>query len=114
MAIKCKVGHDEQSSKLIVAFLPNANGAVAIYEYSNVDQTLFKQLVDASSRGSFFINNIKNNPTVYPFQRITNGLASTFLEILPIEQYGIKKTSIDQQWFDLMSSVKINNTSWCW
>jgi len=56
------IGYDETSQTLEVEF---NNGA--IYQYYNVTQTLFDQLMQAGSKGQFLAYQIKNS---YPFSRI--------------------------------------------
>ncbi|MDD2099980.1 MULTISPECIES: KTSC domain-containing protein [Pseudomonas] len=55
------VGHDESSQTLEVEFL---NGAV--YEYYDVPEHVYQELISASSVGSYFAQRIKN---VYGFSR---------------------------------------------
>lgn len=56
------VGYDSNSEKLEVEF---KNGH--IYEYYNVPQVIFDQLMQAPSVGTFFNANIKN---AYAFSRL--------------------------------------------
>lgn len=56
------VGHAESSQILEVEFL---NGAV--YEYYNVPEHVYRELITASSVGSYFAQQVKN---VYSFSRI--------------------------------------------
>lgn len=41
-----------------------------IYQYSNVDQSMYNSLMSASSHGSFFGQNIRRYPDTYPFTRV--------------------------------------------
>lgn len=56
------IGYDEPSQTLEVEF---TNGA--IYQYYNVPQALFEQLMQASSKGQFLAYQIKNS---YPYSRV--------------------------------------------
>jgi hypothetical protein len=56
------VGYDPKSLTLEVAF---RNGGV--YHYSGVPETIYKNLMAASSHGSYFQENIKEK---YPFRRV--------------------------------------------
>jgi hypothetical protein len=56
------IGYDEPSQTLEVEF---TNGA--IYQYYNVTQTLFLQLIQAGSKGQFLAYQIKN---AYPYSRV--------------------------------------------
>jgi hypothetical protein len=55
------VGHDESSQTLEVEFL---NGS--IYEYYDVPEYVYQELITAASVGSYFSQRIKN---VYGFSR---------------------------------------------
>jgi hypothetical protein len=56
------IGYDEPSQTLEVEF---TNGAV--YQYYNVAQVLFEQLMQAGSKGQFLAHQIKNS---YPYSRV--------------------------------------------
>lgn len=56
------IGHDEPSQTLEVEF---TNGA--IYQYYNVTQELFEQLMQSGSKGQFLAYQIKN---LYPYSRV--------------------------------------------
>ncbi|NAT79109.1 KTSC domain-containing protein [Dickeya fangzhongdai] len=56
------VGYDEESQTLEVEF--NHGG---IYQYYNVPENIYTDLMGAGSVGSFFSHNIRN---VYPTQKI--------------------------------------------
>lgn len=56
------VGHDESSQTLEVEFL---NGAV--YEYYDVPEHVFQELISASSVGGYLAQRVKN---VYSFSRV--------------------------------------------
>ncbi len=56
------VGYDEPSQTLEVEF---TNGAV--YQYYNVTQAVFEQLMLAGSKGQFLAYQIKN---AYPYSRV--------------------------------------------
>jgi hypothetical protein len=56
------IGYDEPSQTLEVEFM---NGAV--YQYYNVAQALFDQLMQAASKGQFLAYQIKS---VYPYSRV--------------------------------------------
>lgn len=55
------VGHDEPSQILEVEFLTGA-----VYEYYDVPEHVYQELISASSVGSYFAQRIKN---VYSFAR---------------------------------------------
>ncbi|MNC76807.1 hypothetical protein D3C75_1286100 [compost metagenome] len=56
------VGHDESSQILEVEFL---NGSM--YEYYDVPEHVYQELITASSVGSYFAQRVKN---VYGFSRV--------------------------------------------
>lgn len=56
------IGYDEASQTLEVEFTSGA-----LYQYYNVTQALFEQLMQASSKGQFLAYQIKNS---YPYSRI--------------------------------------------
>jgi hypothetical protein len=56
------IGYDEPSQTLEVEF---NNGAV--YQYYNVTQVVFDQLMQAGSKGQYLAHNIKNS---YPYSRV--------------------------------------------
>jgi hypothetical protein len=56
------IGYDEPSQTLEVEF---TNGA--IYQYYNVTQIVFEQLIQAGSKGQFLAYQIKN---AYPHSRV--------------------------------------------
>jgi hypothetical protein len=56
------LGHDAQSQTLEVEF---SNGT--IYQYFNVDDNLYQQLMSAPSKGQFLNTYIKN---AYPYSRV--------------------------------------------
>lgn len=56
------IGYDEPSQTLEIEF---TNGA--IYQYYNVTQVLFEQLIQAGSKGQFLTYQIKS---VYPYSRV--------------------------------------------
>lgn len=56
------IGYDEPSQTLEVEFM---NGAV--YQYYNVTQALYEQLMQAGSKGQFLAYQIKK---VYPYSRV--------------------------------------------
>jgi hypothetical protein len=59
------VGHDAETKTLRIQFVKGN----ATYDYANVTTELHKSMMDAPSVGSFFSNNIKNNPTLFPFSK---------------------------------------------
>lgn len=59
------VGHDAETSTLRVQFVKGN----ATYDYANVTAETHKAMMEAGSVGSWFSNNIKNNPTLYPFSK---------------------------------------------
>lgn len=56
------IGYDEPSQTLEVEFMSGA-----VYQYYNVTQALFDQLMQAGSKGQFLAYQIKN---VYPYSRV--------------------------------------------
>jgi len=56
------IGYDEASQTLEVEFTSGA-----LYQYYNVTQALFEQLMQASSKGQFLAYQIKNS---YPYSRV--------------------------------------------
>ena len=56
------IGYDQGTQTLEVEF---TNGSV--YQYYNVDQNLFDQLMASGSKGQFLNNYIKN---AYPYSRV--------------------------------------------
>lgn len=56
------IGYDEASQTLEVEFTSGA-----VYQYYNVTQALFEQLMQASSKGQFLAYQIKNS---YPYSRV--------------------------------------------
>lgn len=56
------IGYNEPSQTLEVEFM---NGTV--YQYYNVTQALYEQLMQSSSKGQFLANQIKN---LYPYSRV--------------------------------------------
>jgi hypothetical protein len=56
------VGYDEPSQTLEVEFKTGA-----VYQYYNVTQALFEQLMQAGSKGQFLAYQIKNS---YPYSRV--------------------------------------------
>lgn len=58
----CSIGYDEGSQTLEVEF---TNGSV--YQFYNVGQFVYEQLMQSPSKGIFFNSQIKNS---YPFSRV--------------------------------------------
>ncbi len=56
------IGYDEPSQTLEVEFTSGA-----VYQYYNVTQALFEQLMQASSKGQFLAYQIKNS---FPYSRV--------------------------------------------
>lgn len=56
------IGYDEASQTLEVEFTSGA-----LYQYYNVTQVVFEQLMQASSKGQFLAYQIKNS---YPYSRV--------------------------------------------
>lgn len=56
------IGYDEPSQTLEVEFMSGA-----VYQYYNVSQALFDQLMQAGSKGKFLAYQIKN---AYPYSRV--------------------------------------------
>ena len=55
------IGYDESTETLEIEF---KNG---IYQYYNVPSVIYQQMMEASSKGQFLHQNIKNN---YPYSRV--------------------------------------------
>jgi hypothetical protein len=64
------VGYDEATSTLGIRFKPGRRSPASEYHYANVLPDVFQALVSAESVGSYFINNIKNDPTAYPYTKV--------------------------------------------
>ena len=56
------VGYDEGSQTLEVEFISGV-----VYQYYNVSQEIFDQMMNAPSKGAFLNQNIKN---AYPYSRV--------------------------------------------
>jgi len=56
------IGYDEPSQTLEVEFTSGA-----VYQYYNVSQAIFDQLMQAGSKGQFLAYHIKNT---YPYSRV--------------------------------------------
>jgi len=56
------VGYDSKNEVLEIEF--NSGG---VYQYSNVPETVYSQLMSAPSHGEFFHAHIKN---VYPYRKV--------------------------------------------
>ena len=56
------IGYDEQSQTLEIEFKTGS-----VYQYYNVTQALFEQLMQANSKGQFLAYQIKN---AYPYSRV--------------------------------------------
>lgn len=66
------IGHDAASNMLAIQFPEKKDGSLGnLYHYENVSTELFAQFIGAESIGSFFINNIKKFPDLYPYTRIS-------------------------------------------
>lgn len=59
------MGFDKSTEKLYIRF---ARGAE--YEYSNVSESIYKEISDSPSRGSALRNIIIKNPETYPFIKL--------------------------------------------
>ena len=55
------VGYDEESQTLAVKFRNNA-----VYQFYDVPQDIFKNLLQSESKGDYFYTHIRN---IYPFSR---------------------------------------------
>ncbi|MEA5034216.1 KTSC domain-containing protein [Cloacibacillus evryensis] len=60
------VGYDPLNRLLEIRFLDGS-----IYLYKNVPEALFKGLMSASSKGTFFRDKLRNNP-MYPSVKVNN------------------------------------------
>lgn len=67
-----EIGYDKATNVLEIEF--KADGSV--YQYQNVDEKLYTELMEAESVGSFFSKNIKKNPAKYPFTNMAEGARS--------------------------------------
>jgi hypothetical protein len=59
-----EVGYDEKNQVLEVMFTSKA-----IYQYKNVPKAIYEEFIGAPSLGTYFLNNIRDNNTKYPFER---------------------------------------------
>lgn len=64
------VAYNDNDKELFVVFKSNSEG---IYSYKNVPRHMFDELLNASSVGSYFIQNIKKYPDIYPFVKMIIG-----------------------------------------
>lgn len=60
------VGYDVNHQLLKVEFKKGG-----VYQYQNVPQVIYQQLMSAPSKGTFFTATIRNNPLLYPFQKVS-------------------------------------------
>ena len=60
------IGHDAESQTLRVEFVRGG----ASYDYQNVTAEMHQNLMKAESVGSFFSQNIKANPTLFPYAKV--------------------------------------------
>lgn len=58
------VGHDPEKNRMVVQFLKGSR-----YVYENVTADHHAALLAATSVGSHFIANFKNNPTAFPYSK---------------------------------------------
>jgi KTSC domain len=113
------LGHDSQKSVLVVAFKPDSNNKISIYEYANVNDVVFDNLMTSVSRGSYFINNIKKESSKFPFTRlqITDPVL-VFEQILNESLYGTPFAQIPAGAFQIpqsfLKTVIAANAAWCW
>ncbi len=64
------VGYDAATQKLQLQFYKKGREPGSIYEYDNVQPKHYEALMGAPSIGSWFSNNIKNNPAMFPYRKI--------------------------------------------
>lgn len=69
-------GHDAESNTLAIRFHPkkNSDEPGAVYHYANVTPEKFAEFQASESLGSYFINNIKKQPELYPYEKIDPAL----------------------------------------
>lgn len=59
----------EKSSEMDIRFPTNSKGT-PIYRYSNVTPDVYKQFMDAPSKGSFVIQTLVKGKDEFPFRRL--------------------------------------------
>lgn len=65
------VGYDAETQVLEVEF-KNAGGKPnSVYQYANFPPEKWAEFQKAESVGSYFYRNIKNNPSVYPYRKVS-------------------------------------------
>lgn len=60
------IGHNADTSTLRITFNSGTS-----YDYQNIPESLFRELLVAESVGSFFTRNIKSQPEVYPYTKVS-------------------------------------------
>ena len=45
-----------------------------VYRYSKVSQSLYNELINAKSKGSFLSENVKKNSKKYPYKKLDGGI----------------------------------------
>lgn len=68
------IGHDPATNTLVIEFARKHDGVAqgSIYAYENVDAELFDRFRHAESAGSFFYREIKPQPTVFRYRKISD------------------------------------------
>ena len=64
------IGHNDVTNTLAIQF-PTKAATPNIYHYKNVTRQIFDAFKSATSIGSFFIQNIKKNPELYPYIKLS-------------------------------------------
>ena len=64
------IGHDVATNTLAIQF-PTKAATPNIYHYKNVTKVIFDAFKSAPSVGSFFIQNIKKNPELHPYFKLS-------------------------------------------
>jgi hypothetical protein len=65
------VGHDAAHNVLAIQFPGKSGAAGSLYHYKNITPQIYKELTEAKSVGSYFIQNIKKHPDRHPHTRIS-------------------------------------------
>ena len=60
------IGYDAYNEILEIQFLHGG-----IYQYRRVPQDIYDQLMNASSKGTYFDRVIRKNPTRYPYHKVS-------------------------------------------
>lgn len=69
------VGYDPDNERLRVQFHPNKTQRAmsepgSTYEYSRITDSVWRALIAAESKGSYFIATIKRHPDLFPYAKL--------------------------------------------